>query len=462
MSAEKKPGYDGASKEEIELSQRLDFYGLTPEICDTLKQNTDLISKVLPPALDIFYNHISTWPNVAAFFKSSTMMSEARKGQEKHWSRIASGQFDSKYYQSSLTIGKTHNRIGLDPRWYIGGYAILTSNLIMALINEIISNPWSVRKRKEDLKDLLNALIRGVFLDMDIAISTFLDAKDADFQMFLNRMTDQFDTDMAVFLQELNAGALSMTNCASTLSTLSHSGLEQAQSMAAASEESATSIHTVAAAAEELSASTSEINQQMSRTANIVRDAAEQARHARESIIGLKNSADKIDDVIKLITDITEQTNLLALNATIEAARAGEAGKGFAVVANEVKSLANESAKASLEISDLVKSIQQEVNITVGSIEKVAQTITQVEEIAASVSSAVEEQSTATQEIVRSAANAADGAKELSQIASHVTGNANQTTTEAETVKSAAQNVEDKSTQLREQLDVFLSNVKKI
>ncbi len=60
----------------------------------------------------------------------------------------------------------------------------------------------------------------------------------------------------------------------------------------------------------------------------------------------LAQAAQKIGDVVKLISSIAGQTNLLALNATIEAARAGEAGRGFAVVASEVKSLAVQTAKA--------------------------------------------------------------------------------------------------------------------
>ena len=42
-----------------------------------------------------------------------------------------------------------------------------------------------------------------------------------------------------------------------------------------------------------------------------------------------RHSANRIGDVVELITDIASQTNLLALNATIEAARAGEAGQGL-------------------------------------------------------------------------------------------------------------------------------------
>ena len=63
------------------------------------------------------------------------------------------------------------------------------------------------------------------------------------------------------------------------------------------------------------------------------------------SSAALAEGADKIGDVVGLITNIAGQTNLLALNATIEAARAGDAGKGFAVVASEVKNLASQTGR---------------------------------------------------------------------------------------------------------------------
>ncbi len=73
---------------------------------------------------------------------------------------------------------------------------------------------------------------------------------------------------------------------------------------------------------------------------------------------GLALAAQKIGDVVKLISEIAAQTNLLALNATIEAARAGEAGRGFAVVASEVKAQASQTSKATDEISSQVGAIQ--------------------------------------------------------------------------------------------------------
>lgn len=79
----------------------------------------------------------------------------------------------------------------------------------------------------------------------------------------------------------------------------------------------------------------------------------------KEKIKQLSRQSAEIENITKVITDITDQTNLLALNAAIEAARAGEHGKGFAVVADEVRKLAEQSKNSASQIAGLTSTIQK-------------------------------------------------------------------------------------------------------
>lgn len=69
----------------------------------------------------------------------------------------------------------------------------------------------------------------------------------------------------------------------------------------------------------------------------------------------------RIKELSEAILGISGQTNLLALNASIEAARAGEAGKGFAVVAGEIGALAGNTNDAANEIQTMSKEVVEAI-----------------------------------------------------------------------------------------------------
>lgn len=87
-------------------------------------------------------------------------------------------------------------------------------------------------------------------------------------------------------------------------------------------------------------------------------------------------SAAKIFDISRMISDITKQTKLLALNAAIEAARAGAAGRGFSVVASEVETLAEGADKLSREINAVVEELRDKTLSSIEKMDKIAATIT--------------------------------------------------------------------------------------
>jgi methyl-accepting chemotaxis protein len=258
---------------------------------------------------------------------------------------------------------------------------------------------------------------------------------------------------MAAAAKQLDTTALDMRGTADQ-------GTGTAASLAATSEQASANVQTVAASTEEMSASIAEVARQVSESARAARRAADDARATDAAVGGLAAAADRIGEVVQLISGIAAQTNLLALNATIEAARAGEAGKGFAVVASEVKQLAAQTAKATEDITTQITAMQAEAGPAVDAIRGIARTIEAMDALTAQVAAAAEEQSAAVKEIGRAVAEAAAGTRDVSHHAAGMVEGAQKTGAAASQVQAASGGLARRSEQLRGQVDSFLAGIR--
>ncbi|HET8728345.1 MAG TPA: HAMP domain-containing protein, partial [Alphaproteobacteria bacterium] len=120
-----------------------------------------------------------------------------------------------------------------------------------------------------------------------------------DFEASVMQVVDAVSTAAS----EMQATASSMQQTADRTNTVS-------QSAARASEAASSGVQTVAAAAEELAASIEEISRQVVRSTEIAGRAVTDAERTNGTVQGLASAAQKIGEVVKLITDIAEQTNL--------------------------------------------------------------------------------------------------------------------------------------------------------
>jgi methyl-accepting chemotaxis protein len=279
-------------------------------------------------------------------------------------------------------------------------------------------------------------------------------------QETMARLANQFENSVGGVVASVGEAADNLSASSSTMAAAADQAGNQAMAVAAASEQAAANVQTVASAAEELSSSIQEISRQVADSTRIASDAVDEIEQTTTRVQGLTEAANRIGEVVNLITDIAEQTNLLALNATIEAARAGEAGKGFAVVASEVKNLASQTAKATEEISQQVTGIQTATQASASAIIGIRTTIGRMSEITASVAAAVEEQGAATAEIARNVEQASAGTQDVSSNIQGVTSAVTETNEVSKTISAAASELSVQSDSLKNSVDAFLLEVR--
>ena len=433
--------------------RRLAAFSISDEDITLLEAQRSYAEQRLPALLNELHANFSGWPEI----QSALMDPAVHQVRVAHWVRVVSGKLGDGFMESAQRLAKVFYERG------VPGYAVAICHSTVAngIVRDLgLDAKSGFRFGRRDASAILKVLGKTAWLDLEVLLECYAAAEESSRREIIQQLAGSFERKVGEALQGVGQSAVQMSDAITAMSASVGSTTEASDTAANVCEQASVNVAAVASATEELSATVSEITQQVGQSAGMAAKAAEDARRTDALVRALAESAQKIGDIVGLISSIASQTNLLALNATIEAARAGDAGRGFAVVASEVKNLAQQTANATSEIGTQVAQVQASTQEAVLAIREISETVEEVSRVSASIAAAVEEQGVTTREIAKNAQGVAAGTSEVSMLMAGVRGNASQTLQVTGDLGLAGDLLSEQSQALRSAVDGFLAEVR--
>ena len=113
-----------------------------------------------------FYQHLLTHPETAALLHDPDQLEQLKKLQARYFAELLDGVFDEAYFEGRLRVGLAHQRVGLEPVWYLGAY-----NQYVQLTFPFFARAFG--DNVAEVMPLLLSLVKVIFLDIGLALHTY-------------------------------------------------------------------------------------------------------------------------------------------------------------------------------------------------------------------------------------------------------------------------------------------------
>ena len=134
-----------------------------------LRELRDRLASEPADFVDAFYEHLVGFDETQDLLREPEVLARLKRAQARYFDRLLAGTYDWDYFADRLRVGVTHQRVGLDPQWYLGAYSKYLCGLLPVV--------WRLMDGDVDRAlATFRALVRVISLDMGLAIDTYIHA----------------------------------------------------------------------------------------------------------------------------------------------------------------------------------------------------------------------------------------------------------------------------------------------
>lgn len=151
-----------------ELQSRREFFELTDDDLRRLAALRPFAERHLDAIVEGFYALLMGHLETRRFFPDEGTARRVKRMQREYFLGLFEGRCDLAYVENRLRVGAVHERIGMEPKWYIGAYRKYLE-LILDQIFQEIPDVAAASAAYHSVKKL-------VAFDMAIAIDAYIDA----------------------------------------------------------------------------------------------------------------------------------------------------------------------------------------------------------------------------------------------------------------------------------------------
>ena len=165
-----------------EMQACLEYLKLDDEDVARLERLEPVLEKHADAFVASFYRHLLSFPHTRKLLAEPAVKERLLVKQREYLLSLASPSFDAEFEAQRRNIGRVHQRIGLEPRWYLGAYS-----LYFELLEPLICDAFP----HDEAYLIVISLQKLLMLDAQLAMEEYIRSSEERLEYLTRELSEQ-------------------------------------------------------------------------------------------------------------------------------------------------------------------------------------------------------------------------------------------------------------------------------